>query len=70
MKNMDELVRFDESQEILYRIACQWAGVPLKEEDVKQKATNFGALVDAFGAVGPRQRQGSKARARAEKWYN
>ncbi|OXT17221.1 cytochrome P450 [Bacillus sp. OG2] len=66
--NMNKVVLFDESQEILCRVACQWAGVPLREEEVKHRATDFGAMVDAFGAVGPRHWQGKRARSRAEKW--
>ncbi|WP_174234279.1 cytochrome P450 [Bacillus sp. V59.32b] len=66
--NMNKVVLFDESQEILCRVACQWAGVPLQEEEVKHRATDFGAMVDAFGAVGPRHWQGKRARSRAEKW--
>lgn len=67
-RKMDKIVLFDETQEIMCRIACQWAGVPLHEKEVKQRASDFGKMVDAFGAVGPRHWQGRRARTRAEKW--
>ncbi|WP_174731835.1 cytochrome P450 [Mesobacillus harenae] len=67
-ESMNEVVLFEESQKILCRAACQWAGVPLKEEEVTARAKDFGAMVDAFGAVGPRHWQGRIARSRAEKW--
>ncbi|RFU67023.1 cytochrome P450 [Peribacillus saganii] len=67
-EQMERVVLFDEAQEILCRVACEWAGVPLKEAEVKQRASDFGAMVDAFGAVGPRHWEGRKARKRAEAW--
>ncbi|PLS17993.1 cytochrome P450 [Bacillus sp. M6-12] len=67
-EQMERVVLFDEAQEILCRVACEWAGVPLKEGEVKQRARDFGAMVDAFGAVGPRHWAGRRARKRAEMW--
>lgn len=63
-----EIVLFEEAQIILCRTACQWAGVPIEEKDVKVRAKQFGALVDAFGAVGPRHWRGRKARKQTEEW--
>ena len=63
-----EVLLFDETEEILCRVACLWAGVPLKEADVGMRAYEFGAMVDAFGGVGPRYQEGKKARKRAEQW--
>lgn len=34
----DKVVLFDEAEEVLCRVACEWAGVPLKEEDVEKRA--------------------------------
>ncbi|MBM7694530.1 cytochrome P450 [Peribacillus deserti] len=67
---MEKIILFDEIQEILCRAACQWAGVPLKESELKQTADDFGAMVDAFGAVGLRHWQGRRARKRTEKWIS
>jgi fatty-acid peroxygenase len=64
----DEVVLFEEAQTILCRIACDWAGVPLKESEVKERADDFTALVDAFGAIGPRHWKGRIARNRTEDW--
>lgn len=63
-----KVVLFDEAKDILCRIACHWAGVPLLESEVKERADDFIAMVDAFGAVGPRHWKGRKARSRAEGW--
>lgn len=63
-----EIIFFDEIQQLLCRVACEWSGVPLKEAEAGKRADDFGKLVDAFGAVGPRHWQGRLARNRAEKW--
>lgn len=64
----DKIVLFQEVQNILCRVACDWAGVPLKESELVQRAEDFSAMVDAFGAVGPRHWKGRRARNRAEDW--
>ncbi|MCL6442511.1 MAG: cytochrome P450 [Alicyclobacillus sp.] len=62
------VVLFEEAQQTLCRVACRWAGVPLQESEVKERAHDFGAMVDAFGAVGPRHWKGRRARAKTEAW--
>ena len=61
-------VLFDASKEVLCKIACRWAGIPLKEQDAKVRGEDMAAMVDAFGAVGPRHWKGRKARKRSEEW--
>ncbi|WP_454054937.1 cytochrome P450 [Clostridium sp. Marseille-Q7071] len=63
-----EIVLFDEAKEILCQVACQWAGVPLHESEIKNRAEDFSSMVDALGAIGPRYWKGKMARYRAEKW--
>jgi fatty-acid peroxygenase len=63
-----KVVLFDEAKNILCRIACHWAGVPLQKSEVKERADDFTAMVYAFGAVGPRHWKGRRARTRAEEW--
>lgn len=67
-EGVEKVILFDEAKEILCRTACQWAGVPLPESDVKGRADDFSAMVDAFGAVGPRHWKGRTARNRSEDW--
>ncbi|HEX8549417.1 MAG TPA: cytochrome P450 [Cytophagaceae bacterium] len=62
------VVLFDEVRKILTAAVCEWAGVPLKEGEVKARADDFIAMVDAFGAMGPRFWRGKLARKRTEKW--
>jgi fatty-acid peroxygenase len=67
-ENADRIVLFNEAKEILCRIACKWAGVPLDESEVEERANDFSSMVDAFGAIGPRHWEGRRARNRAEGW--
>ncbi len=67
-EKMDSVVLFDEVQEIMCRAACAWAGVPLKEKEVRKRSSDFGFMVDAFGTVGPRNWRGRWARRRTESW--
>lgn len=67
-KDKETIVLFDEAKEVLCRAACDWAGVPLPESKVKDKADDFSAMVYAFGAVGPQHWKGRRARTRTEDW--
>ena len=62
------VIMFCEAQEILCKAICHWAGVPLKGEDAERRGREFIAMVDAFGAIGPRNWRGMKARRSVEKW--
>ncbi|MDM5337261.1 cytochrome P450 [Fictibacillus enclensis] len=66
---MEQVVLFDEVQQILCRVACRWAGVPIDAIEVKPLARDFIAMVDAFGAVGPRHQKGRKARKKMEDYF-
>lgn len=69
-KSAEKIILFDEANNILCWAACHWAGVPLPESAVKDRAEDFSAMVDAFGAVGPRHWKGRRARSRAEEWIS
>ncbi len=67
-ERVNRIVLFDEMNAILCRAVCEWAGVPLHDLQVREKAEMFSAMVDAFGAVGPRHWRGRAARKEAEQW--
>jgi len=64
----EQISLFDETQLLLCLAACKWTGVPINRYEVKQRARDFGAMVDAFGGVGMRYWEGKCARKRAEQW--
>lgn len=67
-QKQEQVVLFDEAAELLTRSVCEWAGVPLREDQVQQRARDFLHMVDAFGGAGPRLWRGKLARGRGERW--
>ncbi len=63
-----KVILMEEAKQVLYRIACEWAGVPLKEKEVKKRAEEMFNLVDSIGGVGPRYQKGRWARRDSDKW--
>ncbi|WP_240377755.1 cytochrome P450 [Bacillus piscicola] len=67
-KNKKDVILFNEAEQVFCQAACDWAGVPIREEELPERARDFSNMIDAFGAVGPRHWQGRIARQRAEAW--
>jgi len=67
-QQMHEVILFHEARVILCKAICAWAGVPLTDQEAPYIARDFTLMVDAFGAIGPRNWRGQKARKRTEKW--
>lgn len=61
-----DIVLFDEAASILCRAACIWSGIPVSKKDAGILAKDLSAMVDAFGAIGPRYYKGRLARIRTE----
>lgn len=59
---------FDEAEKVLCRTACEWVGVPLQEDEVKNITSLLSALIDGSGAVGRRHLRGRRARKKLEAW--
>lgn len=66
--NNKDIVLFDEAQIIMCQVACKWAGVPLNCNEIMQRSTDLGKMIDGFGGVGIRYCKGKRARNRSEKW--
>ncbi|WP_138419322.1 cytochrome P450 [Aquibacillus sediminis] len=67
-ENMKKVVLFNEAKNILCRVVCKWAGVPLAESEVAERADDFISMIYAFGTIGPEHWKGRVARNRAEGW--
>ncbi len=63
-----EVTLFDEAQEIYFRAACTWAGVPLKDSEARERSKDMGKMVDGLGSLGYRNYRGRFARKRSEAW--
>ncbi|GAA0470718.1 cytochrome P450 [Alkalibacillus silvisoli] len=67
-ENKEQVVLFDELREILTRAGLKWVGVPVEENEVKDRTDELNKMVDSFGGSIARFRQGKRARDRHEKW--
>lgn len=64
----DHVLLYEESQEIMCRIACKWVGILVKEDKIKRLSKDLGAMFESAGAVGPNHWRGRHARNHVEKW--
>ena len=67
-EQMEQIILYDETKEIMCRIACEWGGVPIKEEEVKERAEQLAALFESPTALGPQHWKGRHARKQVEHW--
>lgn len=67
-QQMDDVVLYEEALEIMCRTACEWAGVPVEEKDMKKLADDLRAMFESATAIGPSHWVGRHARNRVEKW--
>lgn len=67
-EQMEKVVLYEEAQEITTRIACEWAGILVAEQDVKTLSKDLTATFESAAAVGPSHWQGKHARNQLEKW--
>lgn len=67
-EQMDNIIVYEEMKEVLCRTACEWAGVPVQENEIKNLAKNLGAMFESAGAIGPNHWKGRNARNSVEKW--
>jgi len=63
-----KVVLYEEVKELMCRIACQWADVPLKQDEVKRRTKDLSAMFESPAAIGPAHWLGRQARNRTEKW--
>lgn len=62
------VVLYDVARELLMRMVCAWAGVPLAPHEVARRTREVAALFDHAGAIGPRHWWARMARRRCERW--
>lgn len=62
------IVLYEELQELLTRSVCEWAGVPLKEHEVRARSRQLTAMFDSAGSIGVSHLQSRMQRKKAENW--
>lgn len=67
-ESMDKVILYEEAKEIMCRTACGWAGVPIKENEVKKRVNDLAALFESAAAVGPAYWAGRNSRHNVNQW--
>jgi fatty-acid peroxygenase len=67
---MEKVILYEEAKEIMCRTACQWAGVPIQEDEIKRLTKDLGAMFESVATIGPKHWLGRNARNRVEKWFD
>lgn len=66
----NQVVLYDEFQEILTRAVCFWAGIPLQEDEVAQRTRDLCLMFDSAGSIGFNHLRSRMARKRSEIWIS
>ncbi|WP_214779335.1 cytochrome P450 [Exiguobacterium sp. s22] len=64
----EEIVLYDEAQQVLMKAVCEWSGVPLARDEVAKRTDEMRLLFESGTSLGPTYVQGRKARSSAEAW--
>ncbi|MCA0148278.1 cytochrome P450 [Rossellomorea vietnamensis] len=59
---------FKESLEILTKVGCEWAGIPIEEKAVPKRSKDLNRLIEGASKIGPQYLASLRARNRLEKW--
>jgi fatty-acid peroxygenase len=63
-----KIILFEESLELLTRVGCEWAGIPVEEKEVPKRSKDLNKLIEGASKVGPHYLASLRARKRLEKW--
>src|SRR5690625_4751114 len=69
-EQMDQIVLYEEMQKLLCRVACEWVGVPLKEDEVNKRAKSLASLFVSAVSVGPAYWLGRNSRKGSNEWVS
>lgn len=67
-RGADRVILLPAAEELLCRVACEWAGVPRVEPEIERRARELAAMVDGAGSIGTRNVRGHVCRRSAERW--
>jgi fatty-acid peroxygenase len=67
-RRADHVVLLAATEELLCRVACRWAGVPLGEPEAQRRTAEFAAMIDGAGSAGLRNVRGQMRRRSTERW--
>lgn len=67
-QSQQQVVLYHEVHELLCQAVCEWAGVPLEQEDVAKRTHQLVALFDYAGSTGPKHWVARWERKKSNRW--
>ncbi|WP_040495363.1 cytochrome P450 [Fulvivirga imtechensis] len=67
---LKEVILLNETEEILCRAVCRWAGVPLKDSKVSKRTKQISSMITSAGEIALDHYKGRRNRKKAEKWIS
>lgn len=64
----DQVKMYGAAKQIFLQTACEWTGVPLKENEVNKRASQLANLFESPAAIGLKHWKGRISRSNANKW--
>ncbi|WP_253288765.1 cytochrome P450 [Amphibacillus sp. MSJ-3] len=67
-ENQKEVLLYDDVTVILTKTACEWAGIPIAEDEIVERAGQLSSLFQSGAKIGPKHWQGRINRNLLENW--
>lgn len=67
-EQMEQIIFYEEVQQILCRAACEWVAVPLKEAEVVKRTKELASLFESASSFGPTYLAGRRSRNKLNEW--
>ena len=68
-RQQEQVVLYEETQEILCKTACEWTGVPVPKDQIEQLTKDLVSMFESPATVGLSSLFTKNARNRVEKWF-
>src|SRR5699024_10508050 len=65
---MEQVTLYEETQKLLCRVACEWVGIKLKEDEVDKRTNSLASLFESAAAAGPAYWTGRESRNSLNDW--
>lgn len=65
---LEDVNMYEVSKKVFLQTACQWTGVPLKENETNKRASQLAALFEGAASIGLPHWKSRRARTNADKW--
>lgn len=64
----DSINLYEEAQKVLTKATCEWAGIPLDDAELEERAQQLILMIESPATAGPKHVKGRSSRVKAEEW--